>query len=63
MGDKLLKLYDYAGKTGGLPMKMRLAVATGIPSPKAGETPDTPENIAKFRAAIKQITGKEAPPI
>ena len=40
---------------------MRLAMMTSIPSTKAATEPDTPENVEKFKKAIKEITGKDAP--
>ena len=61
MAAKLAKFYDLAKEAGGLPVQMRLAMATGIPSTKAGQEPDSPENVAKFKAAFKDITGKDAP--
>ena len=62
MGAKLEACYKFVGDKGGLQFKMRLAVATGVPSTKAGETADTPDIIAKFKTAIKEITG-EMPPV
>jgi len=61
VGKQLVKYYDFVGKIGGLPMQMRLAMATGLPSAKAESTPDSAETIDKFKKAIKQITGKDAP--
>ncbi len=61
MGDKLNQLYDFAQKAGGVEAKMRLAVVTGISSLKAKTEPDSPENIAKLKAGIKEVTGKDAP--
>lgn len=61
MGQKLAKFYELAMADSGLPARMRLAVMTNIPSPKAMTEPDSPENIMKFKAAFKQITGKDAP--
>lgn len=61
MGQKLLKFYELVKTEGGLQMAMRLAVKTNIPSAKAGEAPDSPENIRVFRTAYKEITGKDAP--
>lgn len=61
MGKQLTKYYEYLGKVGSLPMQMRLAMMTGLPSGKAEAAPDSPENIDKFKKAIKQITGKDAP--
>ncbi len=61
MAERLLKYYDYIKQNGGLPAQMRLAMITCIPSTKAATEPDSPANIEKFRKAIKEITGKEAP--
>jgi len=61
MAERLIKYYDYMKQNGGLPAQMRLAMITCIPSTKAINEPDSPANIDKFRKAIKEITGKEAP--
>ncbi len=63
MAARLLKLYEAAKAEGGLQMQMRLAMITSIPSTKAADMPDSPELIAKFRSAFKEVTGKEAPPV
>ncbi len=63
MGQKLVKYYDYVAKNGGLPVQMRLAMATGVTSASAATAPDTPDVIEKFKKAIKQITGKDAPAV
>ncbi len=60
MGQKLSKFFDLAKTEGGLQMQMRLAMKTGLPSTKAEAEPDLPENIAKFAAAFKEVTGKDA---
>ncbi|MGQ9608467.1 MAG: hypothetical protein ACUVWN_04140 [bacterium] len=61
MAERLLKYYDYIKQNGGLPAQMRLAMITCIPSTKAVIEPDSPANIEKFRKAVKEITGKDAP--
>ncbi len=61
MGQKLVQLYSFLDQNGGLPAKMRLAMMTGIPSNKAESEADSTENLNKFKAAIKEITGKDAP--
>ncbi|MBU2550607.1 MAG: hypothetical protein KKB20_19520 [Proteobacteria bacterium] len=38
--------------------QMRLAMKTGLSSDKASGTPDSPELIQKFEAALKEILGK-----
>lgn len=55
MAKKLLEYYNKAKSIGGLKAQMRLAVITGLPSPKAELAPDSPENINKFEAALKEI--------
>jgi hypothetical protein len=59
MGEKLQKLYDFAKANGGLPVQMRIAMKTGVPSANAASTPDTPELIAKAKEVIKEATGKD----
>ena len=60
MAQKLLKFYELANAEGGMTMQMRLAMKTGLASPSAEKAPDSPENILKFKAAFKEITGKDA---
>ena len=61
MGQKLLKFYDAIKNEGGFPAQMRLAMKTGMASPKAAAEPDSPDNVQKFKTAYKEITGKDAP--
>ena len=61
MGDALVRLYEHAVREGGLQAKMRLAIKPGVPQPKAAVEPDSPDLVARFRAAIREITGAEAP--
>lgn len=61
MGQKLLQFYELIKVEKGIEGQMRLAMKTGCPSPKAAAMPDSPEIIAKFKAAFKEITGKDAP--
>ncbi|QOY87054.1 hypothetical protein [Paludibaculum fermentans] len=61
MAQKLVKLYDFVHDHGGATAKMRVAMKTLVPSNKAEQTPDSPELIEKFRAAIREVTGLEAP--
>ena len=58
MGQQLMKMYDLAKQAGGMQAQMRLAMKTGLPSAKAAEAPDSPENVKKFSDALKEITGK-----
>ncbi|HRU06716.1 MAG TPA: hypothetical protein P5137_13190 [Candidatus Brocadiia bacterium] len=60
MGAKLAKFFDLAKAEGGLPTQMRLAMKTGVASAQAATAPDSPDNIAKFQKAYKEITGKDA---
>jgi len=60
MAAKLVKYFELAKAEGGLAIQMRLAMATGISSLKADSEPDSPENMAKFKSAYKEITGKDA---
>ena len=57
----MLKFYDLVKAEGGITMQMRMAMKTGIAAPSAETAPDSPENIQKFKAAFKEITGKDAP--
>ncbi len=61
MASKLEQFYDFAAKEGGAMARMRLAMMTNIPSTRAATEPDSPENIAKFKKAVKEITGKDVP--
>ncbi len=63
MAQKLTAIYDAISAEGGIQAKMRLAMVTGIPSAKAATEPDKPENMRKFAAAYKEITGKSCPVI
>lgn len=55
MGVKLVELYEKANKMGGLKAKMRLAILTKVPSTSAPTVPDTPETLASFERAIKEL--------
>lgn len=55
MGQQLLKKFEQAKEFGGLKAQMRLAILTKIPSQKAANEPDSPENLAKFEAAMNEI--------
>ena len=63
MGEKLVRYYDFVKERTGAKGTMRLALMTMVPSKKAQETADDPETLAKFRDAIKQITGEDAPTV
>ncbi|MCP4547867.1 MAG: hypothetical protein GY835_15500 [bacterium] len=55
MGAQLVSYYVQAKEAGGLKGKMRMAMITNIPSTKAENEPDSPENIQKFEDALTQI--------
>ena len=55
MGEKLLEFYKKADELGAMKARMRLAVLTLISSKKAGVVPDSPENLEKFKQAIKEL--------
>ena len=61
MGEKLVAFYAFVDANAGMAEKMRLAMQTGISSAKAADEPDSPENIEKFKTAVKEVTGKDAP--
>jgi len=60
MGQKLAKYYDAIKTEGGFSAQMRLAMKTGLSSVKALDVPDSPDVLAKFKTAYKEITGKDA---
>jgi hypothetical protein len=55
MGKALLSMYDEAKKIGGLSAQIKLAVQTKMPSSKAAEQPDSPENLSLFRSSLEQL--------
>jgi hypothetical protein len=61
MGKQLLAYYDFVEDEKGLLGKMTLATRTKIPSSKAASVPDDPDVLQRFRAAVREITGKEPP--
>jgi len=61
MANILMKYYQYVAEQSGALGKMKLAMATKVPSTKAALEPDTAETIRIFQEAIKEITGKPAP--
>lgn len=58
MGAKLAKAFGIAKEAGGMQATMRLAMKSGMSSDKAAAAPDSPENIQKMEAALKEVTGK-----
>jgi hypothetical protein len=63
MAEKLLKLYKFAQDIGGAQAKVKLAMATKMPSTKAATEPDSKENIQVLSAAIKEILGQDPPAV
>lgn len=61
MGKKLVQYYQFVEEKAGLVGKVRLAMMTGIPSQAARFTPDSPENLLKFKEMLKDILGEDAP--
>lgn len=59
MGLRLLKFYEFVNNQGGTQAQMRLQVMTGLTTTKAAAAPDSDENIGRFQAAVKEITGQE----
>ena len=55
MGKLLLGMYDEAKKIGGLSAQIKLAVHTKLPSSKAAEVPDSPENVSLFRESLNKL--------
>lgn len=51
----MAKYYDFAKQNGGLPVLMKLAMKTTVPSTRAMELPDTPESLSKVRTALQEI--------
>ncbi len=61
MAERLLLYFKYIKEEKGFEGQVKLAQATKMPSTKAAMEPDSPENIKRFREAIKLLTGKDAP--
>lgn len=55
MGQKMLSMYAEAEKIGALGAKVKLAMLTKTSSQQAGTLPDTPDVLAVFETAMKQI--------
>lgn len=62
MGEKLVEYYALAEKLGGLPAKVKLAAKTCVGSLIAATTPDTPQNIERFRKALQELFPQERIP-
>jgi hypothetical protein len=63
MGAKLVKLFEFAMENGGMAARMRVSMKSGIASAQAETVEDSPDNIDKVKAAIKETTGKDAPAV
>jgi hypothetical protein len=55
MGVKLSAFYEKAKEMGSIKAQMRMAVLTRMPSSKAKDADDSPENIRKFEDALKEL--------
>ena len=56
MGKLLERYYELVKKKGGALAQYRLAILTQVPARDARKVPDTPENIEKFRHALKELS-------
>lgn len=61
MGEKLMRYIQWANEKGGMIAKVNLAQRTKIPSAAAALEPDSPDNIRKFKDALRQILNAEPP--
>ena len=61
MAAKLMQYYQFISEQRGATGRTQLAMKTKVPSTKAAFEPDSPELLQRFKAAVKEITGKEAP--
>ncbi|MGA8036676.1 MAG: hypothetical protein WA823_16485 [Candidatus Acidiferrales bacterium] len=59
MGAKLLAVYEHAQKELGAPGRMRIAILTSLSSIKAGDAPDSPENLKLFQDAMAKLGESE----
>lgn len=55
MGDRLAKYFDYAKEKGGLQVRMRLAMKSGISHEKAKAMPDDQPTLDKLHAVLVEI--------
>ncbi len=61
MGQKLMAWYNFVEALAGREGKMKLAKLTCVPSVIAMGKPDDKETLDRFRAAVRQITGRDPP--
>jgi hypothetical protein len=59
MGMRLVSIYDAAEKEFGFMGRMKLAMLTKIPSAKASQEADSPDNVRTFEQALLRLR-KEA---
>ena len=59
MGAKLQKAFKIAKDEKGLQATMRLAMKSGMSEQKAAGEADSPANIQKMEAALKEVLGKD----
>jgi hypothetical protein len=59
MGAKLQKAFQLAKDAAGLQGQMRLAMKAGMTTEKAAGIPDSPENLKKMQAVLKEVIGKD----
>lgn len=59
MGARLVKAFEIAKDAGGIQATMRLAMKSAMSSNKAESAPDSPENLQKMKAALKEVIGKD----
>jgi len=57
MGEKLMKIYMVVEAKGGIPGRIKLASATGLPRKDAAEMKDKPEVVEKFKTIAGEILG------
>lgn len=55
MGQQLMNYYEKAKALGGMKAQMRLAMITKVPSSQADSAPDSPDTVATFEQALKEI--------
>lgn len=61
MAETLTRFYEMVERHGGLASKLRLAMVTGMPALLAAAEPDSPDVVARFREAVREITGRDPP--
>jgi hypothetical protein len=59
MGERLVEYYEYAGNKGQLLLQIKLAMKTCMALPDAKVAPDSPENVAMFYDALRELVGDD----